>query len=314
MNVLQSLIPQNMFEKIDKAGIGTPRQILMLSVLDVKKFTNLTNDDIVYLKNIVSNYYKPTIVACDKMKKCYVGKRTASGCVNIDKLLYGGFAIGTITEVYGESGSGKTQLGITTAVNCWPGQCVYICTEDLFPVKRLNQMKNHISGKGVSYSEQHIFVEHLTESHELMSCIKVRLPKLLQVNNVSCIIIDSIAATFRCEFVNYVKRAEELREIAVALITLAQKHSLSVICINQVTSLFDDSTNVFPSLGLAWSNMVTYRLMLKKLPEQIKFIECPIKNLKNSTHVRELSVKFAPDLPNSSAKFIITSEGLQSIP
>ncbi|KPJ18249.1 DNA repair protein XRCC3 [Papilio machaon] len=309
MEILQNLLPPNMVEKIEKAGIGTLK-LLTLSVLDLKKVTNLTADDIAYLKDAISNYYKPPSITCDKLIEFPKFKKIPTGCKNIDSLLYGGFAAGTITELYGESGSGKNQIGITTAANSWPNKSVYICTEDIFPVKRLKQITD--SSSATNDHCKHIFVEHLTEPHELFSCIKVRLPRLLEQNKVSTLIIDSIAAPFRCESTNYMKRAEDLREIAVMLLALAQKYNLSVICINQVTASFEKTLHVLPSLGLAWSNLVTYRLCLQKQSENCNAILFQ-KGMQCNHTVRELSVVFAPDLPNASTKFIITSEGLRSI-
>ncbi|KPI92248.1 DNA repair protein XRCC3 [Papilio xuthus] len=310
MDTLQSFLPPNMFEKIEKAGIGTLK-LLTLSVLDLKKVTNLTADDIAYLKDAISNYYKPPCITCDKLIELPKFKKISTGCNNIDNLLFGGFAAGTITELYGESGSGKTQIGLTTAANSWPNKSVYICTEDIFPVKRLKQITDSFSI--VNDHCKLIFVEHLTEPHELFSCIKVRLPKLLEQNELSALIIDSIAAPFRCEGTNYMKRAEDLREIAVMLLALAQKYNFAVICINQVTASFEGSLNVLPSLGLAWSNLVTYRLWLQKQSEDISNAIMLQKGIQSNNTVRELRVVFAPDLPNASTEFIITSEGLRSI-
>ncbi|XP_013135675.1 PREDICTED: DNA repair protein XRCC3-like [Papilio polytes] len=310
MDILQSFLPLRMIEKIEKAGIGTPLKLLTLSVLDLKKLTNLTADDIAYLKDAISNYCKPPCITCDKLMKLPKFNKIPTGCKNIDSLLHGGFAAGTITELYGESGSGKTQIGITTALNSWPNKSVYICTEDIFPVKRLKQMADSLSA--VNDHCKHIFVEHLTEPHELCSCIKVRLPRLLEQNEVSTLIIDSIAAPFRCESTNYMKRAEDLREIAIMLLTMAQKYNFAIICINQVTASFEGALNVLPSLGLAWSNLVTYRLWLQKQSDTSNSTLFQ-KGVQSNNTVRELSVVFAPDLPNSSTHFIITSEGLKSI-
>lgn len=316
MNVLKNILQPNIFEKIDKAGIATQRQILSLSVYDIKKLTNLTSEDICFLKNIVSNYSKPPSSTCDTLFKFQDTGRVTTGCKNVDELLRGGFKTGTITEIYGESGSGKTQLAISTAVNTSPNYCVYICTEDLFPVKRLNQIKcSHLQCD--NEHGDHIFVEHLTESLELSSCIRVRLPKLLEKYQVAAIIIDSIAAPFRVESENYVKRAEDIRNSAIMLISLAQKYNLAIICINQVTASIDGNLNVLPSLGLAWSNMVTYRLRLRKLDNDSQyniFLQNQPKFSHCNTQIRELYVMFAPDLPKSSTKFIITSDGVLGLP
>ena len=67
---------------------------------------------------------------------------------SIDDLLGGGFETQALVEVYGEFGSGKTQIGHQLAVNCTlpveegglDGDVFYIDTEDTFRPERITQM------------------------------------------------------------------------------------------------------------------------------------------------------------------------------
>lgn len=317
---LNTILPPNMFEVLDRAGLSTVKQIITLSVWDIKKSTNLSIEDIMLLKNMVANNFSPTTVTGKTLKKTYSEiLKISTGCQNVDNLLNGGFRRGTITEVFGESGCGKTQLALQSTLNNWLGGCVYVCTEDLFPTKRFEEIKINLSSYDPKFDYgKHVFVEHITEAKDLLSCIRVRLPKLLEQHKLSLLVIDSVTAPFRCESTNYIRRAEDLREIAILLTSLAQEYNLAILCINQVTASFEDSDNVLPSLGLAWSNMVTTRLMIKKT-SRIADANNPQKHkhhLLTSNHtvyVREMSTVFAPHLPNSKTEFIITSKGLQSL-
>lgn len=68
-----------------------------------------------------------------------------SGSRELDKLLGGGIETGSITEVFGEFRTGKTQLCHTLAVSCQlpisqgggEGKCLYIDTEGTFRPERL---------------------------------------------------------------------------------------------------------------------------------------------------------------------------------
>ncbi|CAH0728492.1 unnamed protein product, partial [Brenthis ino] len=308
MNILKDILPARFFEVLEKAGICTPKQIIVLSHWDIKKATNLLYDDILLLKSIVSNYYSPICVTCDKFQKKTC--RIKTGCSAIDNLLRGGFRKGTITEIYGESGTGKTQIALQVAAYCGDKGSVIISTEDIFPVKRFNQINKAIINRSENAdSGKSTFIEHLTDSHELLSCVRVRLPILLSKNRISSVIIDSVAAPFRSEHTNYVQRAEELREFAVTLLNLAQEYNMAVICINQVTASFDGSDDVLPTLGLVWSNMMSYRFKLRKISETIQ-------NKDSSHHInlRELTVIHAPDLPSGiSAKLLITASGVENV-
>lgn len=68
-----------------------------------------------------------------------------TGSRHLDDLIGGGIETGAITEVFGESGSGKTQLCLTLAVACQlqfaqgggEGKCLYIDTNGTFRPERL---------------------------------------------------------------------------------------------------------------------------------------------------------------------------------
>ncbi|XP_022116516.2 DNA repair protein XRCC3 [Pieris rapae] len=301
---LKNIIPPNMYDVIEAAGICTVKEIINLSTWDIQKLTNLKEEDINLLKNLVARYFCPKIVTAEKLEN---EKHIQTGCLGFDDILNGGFRVGTLSEIYGESGAGKTQLALQIAAQCGKDGSIYICTEDAFPLKRFNQLlEYHNNPASNSEYREKIFIEHITESQDLLSCVRVRLRKLVEQKKVSVIIVDSIAAPFRVDVINYVHRAEELRELGILLINIAQKYGLAVIVINQVTSSFDEFDNILPSLGLAWSNIITYRCMVKRKGEE--------KNTKNcNNNVREFIVVFGPDLQNKNCKFIIDSTGIKTI-
>ena len=74
--------------------------------------------------------------------------KLSSGSSALDELLGGGFETQSICEVFGEFGSGKTQIGHQLAVNTLlpldkgglAGEVFYIDTEDTFRPERIAQM------------------------------------------------------------------------------------------------------------------------------------------------------------------------------
>lgn len=311
MMTLQHKLPVKIYEILERADLATPKQIITKSTWDIKMATNLKTDDVRMIKNVVANCYNSLSLTGDKLlQKDAEIMRISLGCSSLDNLLCGGIRRGTITELYGASGSGKTQIGIQAALHNWPSGTVYICTEDLFPVKRYEQIKTSLPDPETDRGKN-IFVEHVTESHELLACVRVRLPKLLKSNYVSLIVLDSVAAPFRTESTNYVQRAEELRELAMHLTAAAQENNLAVLCINQVTGTIEDvGDNIVPSLGLAWSNLVNTRLWLRKT---MRYVSSVSQDECSQLQVRELAVIFAPDTAYSTADCVITCKGLQSV-
>lgn len=97
------------------------------------------------------------------------------GCTALDRITRNGLPIRGVTEIVGESGSGKSQICLQLALNVQlplsdggiEKGAVYICTEDLFPSKRLVQMVEHRNK--TTFENDHkwldrIFIEHCPDS------------------------------------------------------------------------------------------------------------------------------------------------------
>lgn len=70
-----------------------------------------------------------------------------------------------------------------------------------------------------------------------------------------------------------------------------------------------------PSLGLAWSNLVTTQFKIRKLAKQIPptmLSSIPISN--SPIRIRSFEIGFSPELPNRFAEFIITEKGICDVP
>lgn len=65
-----------------------------------------------------------------------------------------------------------------------------------------------------------------------------------------------------------------------------------------MTSSLKTSRNQ-PSLGLAWSNLVTTRILVRKTDK-----------VQNQIPIRSFEVIFSPELPRNIAEFIITENGI----
>lgn len=74
----------------------------------------------------------------------------------------------------------------------------------------------------------------------------------------------------------------------------------------QVTAAISESRSngSIPCLGLAWSNLVTTRIVLRKSERNVS------SNPSNSIGVRTFEVVFSPDQPYGIAEYIITENGV----
>lgn len=205
----------------------------------------------------------------------------------LDESLGGGVPVRGITEVTGESGSGKTQLALQLALHAQlpPSSgglgkgVAYICTESQFPAVRLQQLIYHLQDKhtqGPKTFTDNIFIQHVSDMESLVDCIRYQLPHLVPSRQVGLVVIDSVAAAFRAEDGAEVNKTIPLQTLGYRLHQLASSYDVAVVAINQVTAamgkqnLYGRTGNITPALGLSWANLVTTRLMLIRTNSYIK--------------------------------------------
>lgn len=271
--------------------------------------------------------------------------RITTGCCILDGLLKGGILYPGLTEICGESSSGKTQFCIDLSLNVQralrdggaEGGSLYICTEDAFPNKRLEQMASYFSKKvgNVCVNQKlsknptdHIYIEHCIDLDDLWTLLDVRIHTLLTKTRVKLVVIDSIAALFRVEFNldELPERAKVLSKFGRLLHDLSFKNNIAVVCVNQVSDVFnenyqnreanDGSRTVNPALGLTWSYFINTRLMLSRT--KWKMANKPGENgsyisSSEGSVVRSLRVVFSPHLPPSKAYFVVDETGIKGI-
>jgi DNA-repair protein XRCC3 len=169
------------------------------------------------------------------------------------RYLKGGILSKGITEISGESGSGKSQMCLQLSLNVQlpleegglNGGACYISTEGAFPTKRLKQMliglrKKHPNliqnEKMMELFTDRIFVESVPTLEALCQLLDERLPFLLQQQQVKLIIIDSIAALFRFEFGSeeLLVRSQIIWKLANQLKLLSDSFNIPIVIVNQV--------------------------------------------------------------------------------
>lgn len=202
-----------------------------------------------------------------------------SGCSNIDNALRGGFSRKGITQIYGQAGTGKTQIALQLCLTVQipsisqtePFGAVYICTEATFPSKRLSQLlKKSPITKKFSISSDVIFVEHVSSMEKLEECICQKIPFLLQHRKIGLLVVDSIAAPFRVEYYEseLKNRARILRKIGEQLHFISSEYNIPIICVNQASAMMSNellSLNAIeeqPALGIVWANLISHSFRL----------------------------------------------------
>ncbi|XP_008297141.1 DNA repair protein XRCC3 [Stegastes partitus] len=324
---------------VRRAKLKSVREVLCFSSLDLQRLTGLSLSDVQQLLTVTASACRrrPPVTALQLQRgECpgiESGLRLSVGCPVLDQLLRGGLPVGGVTELSGESGAGKTQLALQLCLSVqYPPQhgglssgALYICTEDSFPIKRLQQLIREQSSlrsdvppsliSSLHFSD-HIYIEHTADLDSLQVCLSRRAPLLLAQGLVRLLVVDSVAALFRSEFQadDWLERNRQMLTFSSALHHLSQEFTTPVLCINQVTDVFNQSNNisgpssssVSPALGLAWANQVMVRLMMRRLQETVVTGD-------QSSILRRLEVVFAPHLPRDGRDAAVWREGIRGV-
>ncbi|KAH1171485.1 hypothetical protein KIL84_007103 [Mauremys mutica] len=271
---------------VKKANIKSIKEILNLSGADLQRLTKLSSMDVQCLLKTVSGTLRKSCVLTalqlyqDKDHCTSQHQKLSLGCSVLDSLLRGGIPVVGITELAGESSAGKTQISLQLCLSVqYPYEygglesgAVYICTEDVFPNKRLQQLidQQHTFRADVPLDVvqkikfgNSVFIEHAADLDTFYNCIAKRITLLLLRGLVRLVVIDSMAALFRCEFgaKDSVMKARYLRTFGAKLHSLSSRFRTPILCINQVTDAMDE-TDVAQSNFRQWNPLtvqINYR-------------------------------------------------------
>jgi DNA repair protein RadA len=198
-----------------------------------------------------------------------------TGSKAFDELLGGGIETQAITEFYGEFGSCKTQFGHQLAVNVQrsekegglDGDVVFIDTENTFRPERITQMAEAY-GMDPEAALKRIHVARAFNSNHQMLLVE-RASEICRQYPVKLIIVDSLTAHFRAEFVGrgmLADRQQKLNRHMHELQRLGGLYNAAVVVTNQVSAnpeaFFGDPTR--PIGGHIVGHTSTFRIYLRK--------------------------------------------------
>ena len=232
--------------------------------------------------------------------------RIKSGSKELDALLGGGFETGSITETYGQFGSGKSQIAHAIAVRAQlpveeggaNGSVIFIDSEGTFRPERIVQMCVPLKLDSAEVLSKIKIARAFTSDHQML--LAERIEELIkQGDNVKVVIVDSLTSHFRAEFVGrgtLADRQQKINKHMHTLMRLADKHNVLIYVTNQVMSkpdmFFGDPTTAIG--GNIVGHNSTYRIYLRK----------------GKKGCRVAKMVDAPNLPENEASFMITEGGI----
>lgn len=224
-----------------------------------------------------------------------VRKRFSTGDEGLDNFFGGGgIESKAITELYGKFQTGKTQICYCTAITAASNnkKVLFIDTENTYSPTRTQEI-SILRGLDVNKVQENIHVSKVSSSSMLVSVIR-DLRRLIKENKFELIIIDSIIALHRAEYLGrtfLASRQQGLAEIMGILIRIAERCNIGVIITNQVGDSPDPfKPGVYATGGNIIAHSSTHRIFLKSRGQKTEKIKG--RNVK-----RDLSLILMQDSP-----------------
>lgn len=215
-------------------------------------------------------------------------QRISTGCEPLDSLLGGGVEKGVISNFYGESGSGKTNVCIQVAAEVAEngGKVAYVDTEASFSAERFIQIASEDA-------LDNIFLKDATDFQEQKESIK-SLGDMKE--DLDLVIVDSMVSLYRLKVNNDNANQinNELSDQLSQLSKIARKQEIPVLITNQVYTSFDED-----KLEIVGRDVPRY------------WSKCLVKLSQNGENTRTAEIAKHRSLPSGKkVQFQITDDGL----
>ncbi|MCJ7636871.1 MAG: DNA repair and recombination protein RadA, partial [Nitrososphaeraceae archaeon] len=218
---------------------------------------------------------KDFISASELYKKRQAIDRISTGSKSLNDLLGGGIETQSMTEFYGEYGTGKTQichsLCVFVQMNKDKGGleagAMYLDTEGTFRPERIVEISKNRGLNPEEVLSKIVVAKAYNSAHQ--EIIVNEMGKFIDKENIKILIVDSAVAHYRAEFLGrgtLADRQQRLNRFMHQLIRIAEIYNIAVVVTNQVHSapdqFFGDPTR--PTGGHVVAHTSTYRIYLRK--------------------------------------------------
>ncbi|KAL1129758.1 hypothetical protein AAG570_012702, partial [Ranatra chinensis] len=299
-------------KKLEEAGFHTVESIAYAPkkhLLTIKGISEVKADKIMAEATKMVPMGFTTATAAHQKRAELV--QLTTGSAELDRLLGGGIETGSITEIFGEFRTGKTQLCHTLAVTCQlsidqgggEGKSLYIDTEGTFRPERLVAVAERFKMNTNDALDNVVYARAYNTDHQTQ--LLVQAAAMMTESRYALLIVDSAMSLYRTD---YSGRGElSARQIHLArflrtLLRLADEFGVAVVITNQVVAQVDGAAMFSadpkkPIGGNIMAHASTTRLYLRK----------------GRGDTRICKIYDSPCLPESEAMFSINVDGIGDV-
>ena len=315
---LENKVAYQTLEEIPGIGPATVSKLKEIGFKTIESLSTATVDELVsaglgeeIAKKVIEAARRSraiTFVRGDELVEIRkIIRKLTTGCSSLDTLLNGGIETQSLTEFYGEFGSGKSQLCHQLCVTVQLGEAqgglngnvLYIDTEATFRPERVQQIAPRFGIKPSEVLKGIVYAEAYTSNHQTV--LLENADEVIKENNIKLIIIDSVMSHFRSEYIGremLANRQQQLNKHLHKLVRLSRAFNTATVITNQVMASPDAffSKAVSPVGGHILGHMSHNRIFLRKG--------------RNNMRIAKLTA--SPSLPEGEVPMRITERGIES--
>ncbi|KAI8380275.1 DNA repair protein RAD51 [Blakeslea trispora] len=232
-----------------------------------------------------------------------------TGSKELDRVLGGGIETGSITEIFGEFRTGKSQLCHMLAVTAQlpismgggQGKCLFIDTENTFRTSRISSIAQRYSLDAEETLDNIAYARAFNTDHQ--TSLLIQAAAMMSEARFSVLIVDSAMHLYRTDFAGRGElsaRQMHLAQFLRQLQRLADEFGVAVVITNQVVAQVDGAASMFnpdpkkPAGGNIIAHASCTRLYLRKGRGENRI--CKIYD--------------SPSLPETECTFSIMEDGI----
>lgn len=311
-------LPTEVAARLAARNLVIARDLFARTLLDLVELLDLPFEAVrAILKDVAARIVSQPQTALDLLRAAAAQPlHLRTSLPLLDEALFGGLPAGSVTEVVGPAGLGKTQLCLQLSVlaclerQAEGGSVAYLDTEKKFSSRRMAQIARERfpdafpSEEAVAALMGRVLVYNPTSSQALLSTLQALEPAIID-HRVRLVVLDSAASLARADFApgSLPDRQRMLGQQASRLKYLAEVFRIPVLVTNQVTTHMGDPSSagggghLTAALGTMWAHAVNTRLVLE-----------------STAGSRFLRIAKSPAAPNAAFAYRVTGAGLEVLP